>query len=99
MGLSLLYTRLDDANENGANENGANENGADFYRRRSQEDRTFVRWMFEAVNLMDGKRTLGEIHDLLVAELGDAKLEDLHRLADDLAAAGMAALEPLSHGA
>jgi hypothetical protein len=65
--------------------------GADFYRRRSQENRSFVRWMFEASNLMDGRRSLGEIQDRLAAEFGEVNAcwDDLCRLVDDLAAAKM----------
>ena len=63
-----------------------------FYRARSQEDRSFVRWMFEASNLIDGRRTLRLIQDTLAAEFGPrhAREEDLLRFVDDLVAVGMA---------
>ena len=66
----------------------------EFYRARTQEDRTFVRWMFEASNLIDGRRTLCQIQDTLMAEIGQdaARVEDLHRFVDDLVSVGMADL-------
>lgn len=71
---------------------------ADFYRARSQEDRGFVRWMFEASNLIDGRRCLAEIQTILVAEFGPtvARRPDLDRFVDDLVTTGMADYLPPS---
>lgn len=71
---------------------------AAFYRQRSQEDRTFVRWMFEASNLIDGRRSLGQIQNVLPAEFGPdtATTEHLHRFVDDLISVEMATFDSVS---
>jgi aminopeptidase YwaD len=68
----------------------------DFYHERTRESMDFVRWLFEAGYLMDGRRTLGRIQDVLAAEFGAAvaRVEHLHHFVDDLVFVGMAELEP-----
>ena len=65
-----------------------------FYQAKSLEDRTFVGWMSEASNLIDGRRTIRQIQDMLMAEYGDddASIDDLCRLVDDMVSVGMAVL-------
>ena len=64
---------------------------AGFYLERSGEDRSFIRWFSEANNLMDGKRTLAEVQDILKVEFGEAiaEWEYLNRLVDDLSSVGL----------
>jgi len=78
MGLTLFQQRL-----------GAR---ARAYRERSLEDLGFVLWMSEAFNLVDGRRTTGEIDAILAAEFGDAaSAHRLEELVGDLTAAEMVA--------
>ena len=65
-----------------------------FYRAKSLEDRTFVCWMSEASNLIDGRRTIRQIQDMLMAEYGEdvASMDDLCRFVDDMVSASMAEL-------
>ena len=65
-----------------------------FYRSKSLEDRTFVCWMSEASNLIDGRRTIRQIQDILLAEYAEdaATMDDLCQFVDDMVIAGMAAL-------
>lgn len=59
------------------------------YEERQREDPDFQLKLIEAVNYMDGKRTLGRIAALVSAEFAGFTLDDLKGFVDDLERAGL----------